>query len=68
MRRSGADLAELKGLLGHKNIGHTAHDIDGLTNSEPIARLQTYDLPPLGGGRAAQVSQMEDPFDDYDQW
>lgn len=67
-RHGGADLAELKGLLGHKNIGHTAHYIDDLTNSEPIARLQTYDLPPLDEGRAGQVSEPEDAFDDYEQW
>jgi hypothetical protein len=43
-RRGGADLAELKELLGYKTIEHTARYIDDLTNSEPIARArgQTY--------------------------
>jgi Phage integrase family len=38
--QSGANLAELKEQLGHKNIGHTALYIDDLTNSEPIARAR----------------------------
>ena len=67
-RRSGADLAELKELLGHKNIAHTAHYIDNLTNIEPIARLQERALPLLDEGRAAQDSEPEDWFDDYEQW
>jgi site-specific recombinase XerD len=40
--QSGADVAELKELLGHKSIGHTARYIEDLTNGEPIARRQTY--------------------------
>jgi integrase/recombinase XerC len=67
-RRSGADLAELKELLGHKNIAHTALYIDNLTNIEPIARLQERALPLLDDGKAAQVSQPEDLFDDYEEW
>jgi hypothetical protein len=40
--QNGADVAELKELLGHKSIGHTARYIEDLTNGEPIARRQIY--------------------------
>jgi integrase/recombinase XerD len=65
--RSGADLAAISKLLGHASIVQTAQYLDHLTNSEAIARLQTFDLPPLDGGKAVPVSQPEDPFD-YEQW
>lgn len=40
-RQGGADLAELKELLGHKSIEHTARYINDLTNGQPIAFPQT---------------------------
>jgi len=66
--RGGADLAAISRLLGHANIMMTAQYLDHLTNSEAITRLQTFDLPPLDGGKAVPVSRPDRSFDDYEQW